>query len=397
MSVLLLRWAGLTVLLMVGTALHRPAQAETIQGFPQNSGQAGLVAITVQGDPLIHSGILISPNVALTGKRWFSYSTVPNTVTVTHGRRQGQPGTTMTAADVWLHPQLPLALVRVGGTGFSGAPTFSFSNSVPAANTNLVCMGFSAGGDVKRAELRVQGTAANGYVVVSRARTDMILNDGSGMPCFTESGGFPSNTITGIAVSTSGADAQSWQHTQVGGPSFKDWIPNMIHLSTVRSQRLSRAFSLYTKPDPNNPNLKMCLDIPGSVSANTPVNQHACHYGPNQLFYFHQFNDSRNPVVRHYTIVHQNSGMCLDIPNGSTAGGVKVQQYPCNQGLNQDWEQFIYEPQPPGGLKFVQKRSNLCLSAPAPPNSTTNSLQVEQNGCLAANNNLHQRWFIRWK
>ncbi|TKB82569.1 MAG: hypothetical protein E8D45_00345 [Nitrospira sp.] len=141
----------------------------------------------------------------------------------------------------------------------------------------------------------------------------------------------------------------------------------------------------------------MCLDVPGSVNANAPVNQHACHYGPNQLFYFHNFSHPGRPEIQHYTLVHQNSGMCLDIPNASTTAGVKVQQYPCNLGLNQDWDQSIYPPQPPGGIKFLQKRSSLCLSAPAPPSSTANSLPVEQNGCQNANNNLHQRWFIRWK
>lgn len=93
----------------------------------------------------------------------------------------------------------------------------------------------------------------------------------------------------------------------------------------------------------------------------------------------------------------QNSGMCLTVPNINKTGGVKVQQSTCNQGLNQDWEQSFYQPRPPDGIKFLQKRSSLCLSAPPPPNSTTNGLPVEQNTCQNSTTNYHQRWFIQWK
>ena len=372
------------------------AKAETIQGYPQNAGQPGLVEIAIQGDPVPHSGILISPNLALTGKRWFLNGPLPKNVTVGHGHGTNRLPDTKVATDVWLHPNLELALVRVA-SGFSGVPTVTYG-AAPAKGANLFCFGFSLGRDIKRAELRVQETPQNAnYVAVSRARTDMVLDDGAGMPCFAEQNGQMTTTLTGIALTTTGTDVASWKHTQIPAPFFKDWIPNMIHLSKVRSSTGTRAMSLYTRPNPSNPNQRMCLDIPSSVTANAPVNQHQCHGGPNQLFYFHNFPDSRNPSATHYTIVHQNSGMCLDIPNSSTNRGVKVQQYPCNQGLNQDWEQSLYQPRPPEGIKFLQKRSNLCLSAPPPPNSATNGLPVEQNSCQNSATNFHQRWFIQWK
>lgn len=350
MSVPLLRWAGMAVLLLLGAALPIPAQAETIQGFPQSSGHAGLVSITVQGDPLIHTGILVSPNLALTGKRWFSYSTNPTTVPLAHGHRPGQPPVTQTATDLWLHPTLDLALVRVGSS-FANTPPFSFASAVPANNTHLFCVGFSAGGEIKRAELRVQGNASNGYVALSRARTDIVLNDGSGMPCFIDQAGFPSIVITGIAVSTTGTDVQSWQHQQVGAPSFKDRIPNMVFLSGVQALPLARAFSLYTKPDPTNPNLKMCLDVPGRVDAQAPVNQHACHDGPNQLFFWDNRPDRNFPAI-----VHMNSGMCLDIPGGSRNSGTRLQQYPCHNGPNQGWEAGLFNPQG-SGFKYRPKHA----------------------------------------
>lgn len=382
-------------------------KAETIEGVKQGAGQAGLVSITIQGDPLIHSGILAGPNLVITGKRWFSANTNPNTVTVAHGHANNRTPETRTATHVWLHPSLPIALVRVHPT-FSSIPAIAFdgSNPGPAANSDLVCFGFSAGGDLKRAELRVQGSAQNGYVIVSRARTDMILNDGSGMPCFTTgTGGVATNVLAGIAVGTTGAAAADAKNIQVGAFFFRDWIPNMKYLaSTVLASR-PRPLSLYVKPDPANPNRRLCLDIPfGSVAPNAAVNQYDCHGGANQLFFLHQFNDPRNTAISHQTIVQYNSGLCLDIPNGSRTAGVKVQQYPCHRmtnsaggWLNQDWQYTVYPPQPPGGLKFNQVFSNLCLSGPSGGAVAQNSVGVEQNTCQNGATNLNQRWFIQWK
>lgn len=377
------------------------AAAETIQGISQSAGVPGLVEITVQGDPIPRTGILISPSLALTSRGWTVSNPDPRSVTVAHGHGSNRQPVTKVATDIWPHPGLPLALVRVS-SGFSNVPPVSYATDRPAVGADLVCYGFSQGLDLKRAELRVADYAGFGYIAVSRARTDMILDDGAGMPCFLAHNGHPTNTLTGIAENTFGRDFTEWKHHQRGAYDFKDWIPNMIHLSKVRSTG-ARAMSLYTRPNPHNPNQRMCLDIANRVDAHAPVHQRSC-IDPNQnssfrsqLFYFHNFPDSRNPQVTHYTIVHQNSGMCLTIPNSSTTRGVKVQQSPCNQGLNQDWNQSFYQPRPPEGIKFLQVRSNLCLSAPAPPNHQTHGLPVEQNACQNSATNFYQRWFIKWK
>jgi len=377
------------------------ASAETIQGFPQNAGLPGLVEITIQGDPIPHTGILVSPNLALTSGTWFaSIAVLPKHVTIAHGHGPNRIPQTKVATDIWLHPRYihSLALVRVA-SGFSGVPAVYYENPikalVPAVGADLVCYGFSQGRDLKRAELRVKSwTGGENYVAVSRARTDMILNDGAGIPCFLAQNGQPTNTLTGIAERQQGGSIATAESIQLSTVTFQNWIPNMIHLSKVRSSTGTRAMSLYTRPDPNNPSLRMCLDIASSVADGTIVNQQPCNGSPNQLFYFHNF-PLASPT--HFTIVHSNSGMCLTIPNSSTNRGVKVQQSPCNQGLNQDWEQSFYQPRPPEGIKFLQKRSNLCLSAPPPPNSATNGLPVEQNSCLNSATNFHQRWFIQWK
>ena len=371
-------------------------QAETIQGFPLMSPMPGLVQIDIQGDPVPHSGILISPNLALTGNRWFSKNTLPNMVKVTHGHdSNGQPDARF-ASDLWFHHKHPLALVRIS-RGFSNVPPVSYG-ALPTAGMNLLCFGFSQGRSAKRAELRVLGVneTLKTYVAVSRARTDMILDDGAGMPCFAEQNGRLTNTLTGIAVSTAGIDVTSWKHNQIYSQAFTDWVPNMIHLSRVKSTG-AKAMNLYTRPDPNNLNLRMCLYISNNEMIDREVAQVPCSdTSTEQLFYFHNFQDSRNPSATHYTIVNHN-GKCLEIPNSSKNPDVKAEAAPCDQGLNQDWEQSIYQPRPPEGIKLRQIFSNLCLSAPAPPNSSTPSLRIKQNPCLNSTTNFHQRWFIQWK
>lgn len=368
------------------------ATAETIQGFPLMSPLSGLVQIDIQGDPVPHSGILISPNLALTGKRWFSNGLPPNMVKVTHGHdSNGRPDERF-ASDLWLHHTLPLALVRVS-RGFSNVPPVSYG-AMPTAGMNLLCFGFSLGRSAKRAELRVFGIANNQYVAVSRARTDMILDDGAGMPCFAEQNGRLTNTLTGIAVSTGGTDVTNWKHTQIASSSFTDWVPRMLHLSKVRSTG-ARPMHLYTTRD-GDPNAfgRSCLYIYDNPRIDSQAEAQPCATNDtNQLFYFHNFQDSRNPSATHYTIVH-HSGRCLEIPNSSKIIGVVAEGNLCDEGLNQDWEQSIYQPRPPEGIKLRQIWSTLCLSAPT---SGSRSLLARQDACQNSATNFHQRWFIQWK
>jgi Ricin-type beta-trefoil lectin domain len=77
-----------------------------------------------------------------------------------------------------------------------------------------------------------------------------------------------------------------------------------------------------------NENSRLCLDIPNGSSADGALlQQFHCHGGPNQLW---RLGDKGE-------IVNENSGKCLDIPSGATADQVVVQQFTCNGGTNQSW------------------------------------------------------------
>jgi len=61
-----------------------------------------------------------------------------------------------------------------------------------------------------------------------------------------------------------------------------------------------------------------------------------------------------------YNIVSRQSGMCLDVQGATTATGAAVQQFPCNNGSNQQWSVSRIN----DAMRIVSRLSNLCLVAP---------------------------------
>ncbi|HEY3197874.1 MAG TPA: hypothetical protein VGJ57_07655, partial [Nitrospirales bacterium] len=158
------KYSGHLISLFVFTTLiFQSHVAHAILGTPQSQGQRGMVTILVQGDSRVHTGVLVAQDLVLTGKEWFTPNTNPSGVTVTHGVGSGSPQA-KPAADVWLHPSLALALLRVPG-GFSNGAVFTFDQRATLPNNEpLFCLGFSPQSVLKRAELQVQRSAGNGYV-----------------------------------------------------------------------------------------------------------------------------------------------------------------------------------------------------------------------------------------
>ncbi|WP_320065963.1 RICIN domain-containing protein [Micromonospora sp. RTGN7] len=85
------------------------------------------------------------------------------------------------------------------------------------------------------------------------------------------------------------------------------------------------------------------------------------------------------------SIVNRASGMCLDVPGGSTENKLQVQQYNCNGAVNQQWEYL------PGAYAgFGQLRnvaSQKCLDVRA--TSTSIGAVVQQYICMDVPN---QQW-----
>lgn len=137
----------------------------------------------------------------------------------------------------------------------------------------------------------------------------------------------------------------------------------------------------------------MCLDVAdGSLNDQAKVQQYPCHYGPNQRWRLAPRGGTVNPwsipsLLLYYSFINDHSGKCVDVAGGSALMGAKVQQFTCHGGPNQDWVRYPATTNPPSYF-FVNRSSGLCLAVSYP--STVSGAVIEQNRCDGGTN---QRWF----
>jgi endo-1,4-beta-xylanase len=136
--------------------------------------------------------------------------------------------------------------------------------------------------------------------------------------------------------------------------------------------------SLYAQstpfPEIVSVNSGQCLDVPnGSAAEHVRIQQIICHGGPNQ----------RWRLTGTGEIVNLSSGLCLDVPNGSTEDRVPIQQIVCHGGNNQRWR-FTRTGE------IISLNSRKCLDVPRA--SLAEHAQIEQFTCNGGNN---QKWITR--
>ncbi len=123
-----------------------------------------------------------------------------------------------------------------------------------------------------------------------------------------------------------------------------------------------------------NQNSGKCLDVPGGSTADqVKVQQFTCNGGGNQHWQLRTTEE----------IVNTNSGKCLDVPSGSTADQVALQQFACNGGSNQKWQLRTTG-------EIVNTNSGKCVDVPN--GSTADQVVVQQFTCNGGNN---QKWSVR--
>jgi hypothetical protein len=101
----------------------------------------------------------------------------------------------------------------------------------------------------------------------------------------------------------------------------------------------------------------LCMDVSyGSTADGGRIQQWDC-YGGTPVQWRLDLVSTINGVS-YYAFVNMNSGKCLDVPNGSTAAGVELQQWTCWSGDMQQWALFQA-----GGNSFTIRnlRSGLCV------------------------------------
>ncbi|MFD0567247.1 pectinesterase family protein [Kitasatospora saccharophila] len=128
----------------------------------------------------------------------------------------------------------------------------------------------------------------------------------------------------------------------------------------------------------------MCLDVPsGSTASGAKLQQWGCGAGQgNQQFRLVPVSSGV------YQLVNVKSGMCVDVPSGSTVSGVQLQQWGCGAGQsNQQWSLVASGS---GTFQVVSVRSGLCVSDQGA--STTSGTPVIQETCTA---NTNKQWAFR--
>jgi hypothetical protein len=162
------------------------------------------------------------------------------------------------------------------------------------------------------------------------------------------------------------------------------WAKQRTALSTgdiVGVTRMVTALDgLFTAKDKfRNQAANRCLDA-GTGGAQTATQIRDCTGASRQrwLLYTH-------PGTGRKLLVNERSGMCLDVPGGSTATGLNLQQFPCHGGTNQAFSLSRPNFWDPWTVKSV--KSGLCLAI----GSTSNGGGVQQRTCSSTST--QQKWF----
>ena len=105
-----------------------------------------------------------------------------------------------------------------------------------------------------------------------------------------------------------------------------------------------------------------CMDVSYGVKDDGGrIQQWWCYGGTPESWLMVYVKNAGPQNMAYYRLVNQNSNKCLDVPNGSTAPGVALQQWGCWDGDMQLWARdYTY-----GEPRFINLRSGLCLDNPS--------------------------------
>jgi hypothetical protein len=161
------------------------------------------------------------------------------------------------------------------------------------------------------------------------------------------------------------------------------WNANRTGLSTGDIAGVTRMVTglngLFTPKDKlRNKSANRCMDA-DTGGQGAAVSIRTCDGTPRQrwLVYTH-------PRTGRKLVINERSGLCLDVPGGSTTSGRDLIQFPCHGATNQAFtftRPFAWDP-----WTIRSASSQLCVAL----ESTTNGGDVEQRTCGTSD---QQRWF----
>ena len=350
---------------------------DAIIGGVNSGALAGILRVTVAGDPDVHTGLLLSPDLVLTSNRWISWSTAASSVTATSGFGGPSPQvrTGRFVNNTWY---FPAAITQVAAYTAGHVNSYAVDTRAPAALLDVLLRCYEYDGNhLEYADVRITGVSGNDLTLTSTVGT--LENVDAGAVCLDLS----TYTAVGMVTGVTGGVAHAYR-TGAMAP----WLDGMRNLAGTRNASGSTRLALYTRA-PNG--TRMCLDIPwGSPYDHEAINAYPCPNPPtpNQRFWLDTRVDAARP-----RLVADTSGRCADIPSSSLASGTNYQQFGCHAGWNQRLELSIW-PDAAGGWKIQPAHApaqNLCLSVEGGPNNA--SRPTEQRTCTGTSD---QRWFPIW-
>lgn len=152
------------------------------------------------------------------------------------------------------------------------------------------------------------------------------------------------------------ADVQTSVTTPLGNNRFQTIATGYgaVYVLTYRVE-------LYAGDRITNVRSGYCIDVPnGSTADGVQVQQYPCHTGPNQRWIF--LPDAVNSPS-YYTVVNEWSGKCLDVRGASPSPGAAIQQYGCHGGTNQRWH-LMPVTAGSGNGQIKSDSSGLCIDVP---------------------------------
>lgn len=133
-----------------------------------------------------------------------------------------------------------------------------------------------------------------------------------------------------------------------------------------------------------------CLDVQnGATNNGARIQQYSCNGTGSQQWEFVYAGGSariNGQVVNYYYLVNPQSGKCLDVEGGSTNNGARVQLWDCNSTGAQKWG--LYDNFWTSSLTFINERSGKCLDVSAWDRN--NGAWIHQWDCTWKNN---QKWY----
>lgn len=297
--------------------------SQEIVGLTLNP-RAGVVRISIPGDPQVRTGLLVGPDLVLTSARFVPAGVNAAAIQVANGVNGAQ---VRSGWAVTLNPYMPVAIIQTTQPFASPGAVIIDARSaqgVVNAGARLECSAYRGANEfqtVAQAVIRTDGPRE--YLIGPSIPTSTQRLDDwdAGAPCFDVNTG----SWVGFALSSPGNNqTRVFVASEIGF-----FVRNMLRVAQVRRSTVGGAFMVQTTAPGG---ARMCLDVPwGWPYDAIGLNQVRCTGTPNQRW----FLDTSNPNAP--ALINAVTGTCIDVPGGSQQPGERLQTYACHNGPNQAW------------------------------------------------------------